>query len=274
MTTTLDEARDPMTDPERLRELLEDAPPTVVREAILRNPSLPFDDHHDALERGELDAWENPQAIFTLLLVGPLENGAVVAARQAGKRCRGHETPNARDLARPLVERWWATTDSGEWMADYLTDIALWGHDRPPPRLYRLALRLGLVPVREVWHEAGDVQERLEPLFEALSAVAQEPEGQAIRDLRAEARRLSDTLRDEANGSKNGRLRSAAELAVALDSAAYGDVGQALRSAWYAYPVRGPASPNSNVKPFAERMAAAFRRLVPVCPLPDGWERP
>lgn len=274
MTTLLDEAQDPTTAPERLLDLLEGADGNEpLRAAVLRNPSLPFDDHHYALERGELDAWENPQAPFTLILVGPLENGAVQAARQAGKRCLGAATPNARDLARPLVERWWATTQNGEWMGDYLTEIALWGHNKPPPRLYRLALRLALVPVRQALPEAREWQPRLDPLFEALTAVAQEPDGTPPRDWRAEARALSDTLGEEANGSKDVRLRAAREIAQALDAAAYADVGQALRSAYYASPVRSPPSVTGE-KPYAERMAEAFRRIAPACPLPDGWERP
>jgi hypothetical protein len=57
----LEEASDPSTDPERLRELLRQLSKPV-HEAAYKNPSLPEDVWRRALLRGEPEAWDNPMA--------------------------------------------------------------------------------------------------------------------------------------------------------------------------------------------------------------------
>jgi hypothetical protein len=84
--TPLQEAWDPATDPERLRELAyhEDE---AVRRVVLRNPSLPEDVWREALLDEWPEAWANPMAPIYLLAwtpreddVRPLESAAQLAA--------------------------------------------------------------------------------------------------------------------------------------------------------------------------------------------------
>lgn len=124
----LQEASDPSTDPERLRELAEewDDPNEPVQRAARKNPSLPEDVWREVLLDGQLEAWANPMAPFYLLAWTPhkddprtLENGARLAMQalwETPERC----SSEGKILLAAKIQAWWTTSESSRDMMRFL----------------------------------------------------------------------------------------------------------------------------------------------------------
>lgn len=121
----LQEATDPATDPERLRELVWHDN-REVRRAVFRNPSVPEDVWRKFLLRGDPEAWDNPMAPFYLLAWTPhkddpstLEHGARRAMFDLWgdpERC----SPEGKALLNAKVQAWWATSENAPSMMELL----------------------------------------------------------------------------------------------------------------------------------------------------------
>lgn len=114
-TTMIDEARDPNTPPERLRELAKSWQWQVAN-AASANPSLPGDAHVELLLRGNAAAWSNPQTPFTILIYGsdaPMLQGARLAAYAYWSPSRGFDLEALQQNLASILDPWWETTGEG-----------------------------------------------------------------------------------------------------------------------------------------------------------------
>jgi hypothetical protein len=121
----LQEASDPSTAPERLRELGLYHDQDVQR-AAWKNPSLPEDVWRTVLLGGKPEAWANPMTPIYLLAWTPREDDpstpeyAAPFATQAlwdePDRC----CPEGKALLAAKVQEWWATSEDSEVMIRFL----------------------------------------------------------------------------------------------------------------------------------------------------------
>lgn len=127
----LQEAADPSTDPERLRDLVEHGDDDedkdwAVYQAAIRNPSVPEDVWRMALLRGRPEAWSNPMAPLYLLAWTPrqddpnvLERGARYATFPLWRepdRC----SLEGKALLGAKVQAWWTTSENAVNMMELL----------------------------------------------------------------------------------------------------------------------------------------------------------
>jgi hypothetical protein len=116
--TLLEEAADPATDPERLRELANINGGVEVQRAAWRNPSLPEDLWREVLLEGYPEAWANPMAPLYVLTWTPrqdkpsdLESGARWAAYALWED-PGRCSPEGKALLASKLTEWWTTSQS------------------------------------------------------------------------------------------------------------------------------------------------------------------
>lgn len=112
----LQEALDPTTDPERLRELARHKDEDV-RRASWRNPSLPEDVWREVALESEPEAWDNPMAPFYLLAWTPSNKNsfnlefvtrwAMEALWEAPDRC----STEGKALINAKIQEGWATSE-------------------------------------------------------------------------------------------------------------------------------------------------------------------
>jgi hypothetical protein len=123
--TLLQEAADPATKPERLRQLAQHKK-AAVHQVALRNPSLPKDLWREALLNRWPEVWANPMAPIYLLMWAPLEEDqesldeaarwATLMLWREPKRC----SPEGKALLAANVQTWWATCESARHMVVFL----------------------------------------------------------------------------------------------------------------------------------------------------------
>jgi hypothetical protein len=165
--TLLQEAADPSTAPERIRQLA-DHKNRVVQRAAIRNPSLPEEVWCEALINGEPEAWANPMASIYLLTWTPRKNDFRTvedAARRATQgvwavpeRC----SLEGKVLLNAKVKEWWVTSESASDMAMYLGWWALAKGDGSTE--HRETVRLLLLCVRTAPHLTDDDRQALDLL--------------------------------------------------------------------------------------------------------------
>jgi hypothetical protein len=148
----LQEASDPTTDPERLRELARQKAWAVLL-AVWRNPSLPEDVWREAVFSIFPEAWDNPIAPIYLLAWTPREQDAgrtlvhavrwtTVALWRNPERC----SSEGKALLAAKVQEWWATSEESEDMMDYLGEWAKAKGDDSPE--HREVVRMVVLCVR------------------------------------------------------------------------------------------------------------------------------
>jgi len=123
--TLIQEAADPATDTERLRELAEHEDEDV-RLAAIQNPGVPEDVWRKALLEGDPEAWSNPMAPIYLLVWSPkpgdqttLEEAAYWTGTRLWKnpaRC----SPDGKVLLNVQLINWWAASVSARPMMNVL----------------------------------------------------------------------------------------------------------------------------------------------------------
>lgn len=124
--TLLQEATDPATAPERLRELARHHKESLRRE-IWKNPSLPEDVLHDALVGGNPEAWDNPMAPLHVLTWTPRESDQDITIEDAAfhamkdlwtdsTRC----SSESKLLIASKVQEWWVTSERSSIMMHFL----------------------------------------------------------------------------------------------------------------------------------------------------------
>lgn len=186
--TLLQEASDPSTDPERLRELAEHKNKAVQRVAI-RNPSVPENLWRTALLIGEPEAWDNPMAPLYLLAWTPRENDlrtvdvsarlVVYALWETPERC----SPEGKALLAAKVQEWWDTFESASDMMGFLGRWAVTkGKDSAE---HREVVRILILCVRTVPNLTTEDRQALD-LLEAWTAGGE--------DRRYEAEDLADLM--------------------------------------------------------------------------------
>lgn len=147
----LQEANDPTTDPERLRELAVHEKAEVYQ-AALRNPSLPEDTWRKSLLWGNPEAWDNPMTPIYLLVWTPRKNdkcsiwdaawGATCDLWEAPERC----SPEGKDLIAAKIQEGWAISEDADTMMRFLVGWAhVKGKDSPE---HREVVRIFILCVR------------------------------------------------------------------------------------------------------------------------------
>jgi len=191
----LEEASDPATDTERLRELAEHEDEDVWLAAI-QNPGVPEDVWREQLLYGIPEAWSNPMAAIYLLVWSPKPNDpypleiAIRRATQALWKNPERCSPDGKVLLNVQLMNWWASTNSTQHMMDFLLVLASAkgnGSDE-----HREVVRLLILCVRTVPSLTTRDLQALE-LLDAWCAGG--------KDLRREARSLAALIivRDTAN---------------------------------------------------------------------------
>lgn len=170
----LEEASDPATDPERLRELADINEAVEVHRAAWRNPSLPEDEWRKVLMLGVPEAWANPMALFYLLTWTPRKDdprSLVDAARSATqllwdtpKRC----SPEGKALLNAKVQEWWVTSEKATRMMIFL---GAWINKRGVSEHFKV-MRLLLRCVRTVPHLITEDHQALNILDEWIQGGA------------------------------------------------------------------------------------------------------
>jgi hypothetical protein len=193
--TPLQEAWDPATDPERLRQLADDED-LKVRRAAWRNPSLPENVWREVLLRGYPEAWANPMAPIYLLAwtpleddLRPLENAAQLAAGyccEDPKRC----SSEGKVLLNAKVQEGWASCALS---SNTMSFLGYWAHakgknspeHRKVARLIVLCVRtIPNLPIRdrqaldllEAWCAGGDDRR------DEVEALASSPSSRPVTD--------------------------------------------------------------------------------------------
>jgi hypothetical protein len=125
----LQEAADPATAPERLRQLTGILVDEAVRQVAWRNPSLPEDVWRTALLQGKPEAWANPMAPIYLLTWTPREDDpqnldwgarwATKALWSDPERC----SAEGKVLLATKNQEWWGTSDES---LDMMYHLGLW----------------------------------------------------------------------------------------------------------------------------------------------------
>jgi hypothetical protein len=125
----LQEATDPTTAPERLRELglYHDQ---GVRRAVWKNASLPEEVWREVLLRGEPEPWANPMApIYLLTGIYDFKNLHNAARWATGESWRNPDpdrcSPEGKALIAAKLQEWWATSESAE---DMMLFFGLWAY--------------------------------------------------------------------------------------------------------------------------------------------------
>ena len=110
---SIQEASDPATDPERLRELAYHQDKEV-RRAVQRNPSVSEEVWRRSLLNGEPEAWANPMAPLYLLAWTPRDNVQRAALLAMGALWRNPErcSLEGKVLLAAKVQEEWATSES------------------------------------------------------------------------------------------------------------------------------------------------------------------
>jgi hypothetical protein len=129
--TLIQEASDPSTEPERLRELAYHKEEAVQRTS-LRNPSLPEDVWRTFLLTGEPDAWNNPMASLYLLTWTQreqdqgrtLDDSIPWAMKNLWKEPERWSS-EGKALLTAKVQEWWANSESAEEMTMDCLDLWL-----------------------------------------------------------------------------------------------------------------------------------------------------
>jgi hypothetical protein len=130
----IQEASDPATEPERLRELIWHDNRDV-RRAVFRNPAVPEDVWRKFLLRGDPEPWDNPMAPFYLLTWTPHEGDLNIlefAARRAMSDLWGDPercSPEGKALLNAKVDEGWATSTSARDMISFLERWERWFPD-------------------------------------------------------------------------------------------------------------------------------------------------
>lgn len=179
----LQEASDPTTDPERLRNVA-DHKNEDVRRAAWRNPSLPEDVWRLAFLEGEPEAWANPMAPFYVLTwTSEYEQGDGEVANSARwatealmantKRC----SPEGKALLASKVQEWWATSASARNMMRFLVGWAKANGDGSTE--HREVMRIVVLCVRTVPHLRDDDLQALD-LLEAWSQGGEDRRKEAL----------------------------------------------------------------------------------------------
>jgi hypothetical protein len=151
--TLLQEASEPSTAPERLRQLAEHKNIAVHR-AARKNPSLPEDVWRDVLLWDEPEAWANPMAPFYLLAWTQSEDDPdrlEYAARQTTntlwkdpERC----STEGKALIATQIQTWWATCEEAN---DMMTFLGWWAAAKGNGSVeHREAVRILVLCVRTV----------------------------------------------------------------------------------------------------------------------------
>lgn len=126
--TLLQEAADPATDPERLRELA-DHEDEAVFHAVWRNPSVPEELWRNAFLDGFPEAWANPMApIYVFAWTPKDENEKDVPERSARVACiylRKEHTRSSNDgksLINSVLVEWWGKSVNMNYMLSHLME--------------------------------------------------------------------------------------------------------------------------------------------------------
>jgi hypothetical protein len=170
--TPLEEASDPSTDPERLRQLADNHDDAVTR-AVCKNPSVLEDVWQEAVLEGSPEAWDNPMAPIYFLTWTPRENALITPEKRASwatillwenpERC----SSKGKALIAAHVQEWWATVDSATILISFL---GAWvkGKGEGSPE-HREVLRILVLCVRTIPNLTAQDRQALD-LLEAWSA--------------------------------------------------------------------------------------------------------